>query len=114
MADDSSISDEPGTILDSYDRVLKGMPLPLPAARSPAVVEEVLSKPPYRWTAPRILICDDDSLEKGETVRLRSDRIVIGRTKGEIVIGHDVATSGSHAEIVRSSLVAAEVWNGVR
>jgi hypothetical protein len=111
MADDSSISDDSGTILDSYDRVLKGMPVSLPAVRSAAVVEEVLSKSPYRWTAPRILICDDDSLEEGDTVRVRSDRIVIGRTKGEIVIGHDVAMFGSHAEISRSSLVAAGVWN---
>jgi hypothetical protein len=44
----------------------------------PAVpVEEVLYKSPYRWTAPRILICDDNSLDEGETVHVRSDRITI-------------------------------------
>lgn len=110
MADDSSISDDPGTILDSYDSVLMRLPLPPPAARSAVVVEEVLYKSPYRWTASRILVCNDDSLEEGETVHVRSDRIVIGRTKGEIVIGHDVAMSGSHAEIVRKDAGGQHAW----
>ena len=73
MFDDSSISDDPGTILDSYESVLKPMPPALagiPAARLVASVEEVLYKSPYRWKAPQILICDDDSLDEGETVHV--------------------------------------------
>ena len=113
MADDSSISDDPGTILDSYESVLKRMPAPpaaVPAARPAVAVEEVLYKSPYRWKAPRILICDDDSLEEGETVHVRSERIVIGRTKGDIVIGHDVAMSGAHAEVVRKDSGGRHAW----
>lgn len=110
MADESSISDDPGTILDSYASVLKRLPLPIPAARPPLVVEEVLYKPPYRWKAPRILICEDDSLDEGEVVHVRSDKIVIGRTKGDIVIGHDVAMSGAHAEIVRKDSGGRHAW----
>ena len=113
MFDDSSISDDPGTILDSYESVLKPMPPALagiPAARLVASVEEVLYKSPYRWKAPRILICDDDSLDEGETVRVRSDKITIGRTKGDIVIGHDVAMSGAHAEIVRKDSGGRHAW----
>jgi len=113
MSDDSSISDDPGTILDSYESVLKRMPpapAAVPAARPVASVEEVLYKSPYRWKAPRILICDDDSLDEGETVRVRSDKVTIGRTKGDIVIGHDVAMSGAHAEIVRKDSGGRHAW----
>ncbi|MFM8494702.1 MAG: hypothetical protein ACKOEM_04145, partial [Planctomycetia bacterium] len=80
MAEDSSISDDPGTILDTYESVLARLPGPpaavVPVARSAAAVKEVLYKSPYRWKAPRILICDDDSLEEGELVHVRSDKIV--------------------------------------
>jgi pSer/pThr/pTyr-binding forkhead associated (FHA) protein len=115
MADNSSISDDPGTILDSYDSILKNLPLPPPVAvlavkpaRPPA--EEVLYRSPYRWKAPRVLICDDDSLDEGETVRVRSEKIVIGRTKGDILIQHDVAMSGAHAEVVRQDAGGRHAW----
>lgn len=119
MHDDSSMPDDSGTVLDSYARPPASRPAAFvappavsrstapPAARAP---EEVLYKSVYRWTAPRILICDDGSLDDGETVYVRSDKIVIGRSKGEIVIGHDVAMSGSHAEISRRGAGGTHVW----
>jgi hypothetical protein len=115
MADESSISDDPGTILDSYDSVLKALPGPPPLAMSPqrmpaAPVEEVLYRSPYRWKSPRIVICNDDSLEEGETFHVRSEKVAIGRTKGDIVIGHDVAMSGAHAEIVRKEFGGRHAW----
>lgn len=115
MADDSSISDDPGTILDSYDSILKNLPaapaVAIPAARrTPLPVEEVLYKSPYRWKAPRVLICDDDSLEDGETVHVRSDKVVIGRTKGDIMIAHDVAMSATHAEVSRQDSGGRHGW----
>jgi len=112
MPDDSSISDDPGTILDSYASV----PRPLPPAAvakpiPPALqTEEILYRSVYRWNAPRILICDEGSLDEGETVYVRSDKIVIGRAKGDIVIGHDVAMSGSHAEIARRDSGGRHAW----
>jgi len=111
MSDDSSISDDPGTILDSYDSILKNLPVPPPAARPvPAPVQEVLYKSPYRWKAPRIIICDDDSLEDGETVHVRTDKVVIGRTKGDVLIGHDVAMSATHAHIARQDSGGQYAW----
>jgi len=114
MADDSPISDDPGTILESYVGAVKKasspVPAAVPAARGAGPAEEVLYKSPYRWKAPRILICDDDSLDEGETVHVRSDKIVIGRTKGDIVIGHDVAMSSSHAEIARRDYGGKHAW----
>ena len=120
MPNDFPISDDPGTILDS-------LPIPtheLPAARSvftgppasppkpapPEAVEEVLYRSPYRYAAPRITICNDGSLEDGEVVHVRSDRMVIGRSKGDILIPHDVAMSASHAEIARVDVGGKHAW----
>ena len=116
MPTDSSISDDPGTILDTWDRVPNAatganQPHDVPAARpaSPRV-KEVLYSSTYRWAAPRIVICDEGSLEEGETFYVRSERVAIGRAKGDIVIGHDVAMSGSHAEIVRRDAGGKHSW----
>lgn len=113
MPQDSSISDDPGTILDSYDRVPKPS---LPAAAVPAarpakpVLEEVLYTSTYRWAAPRIVICDEHSLEEGQVFYVRSEQVTIGRAKGDVVIGHDVAMSGSHAEVVRKDTGGRYAW----
>lgn len=75
-----------------------------------AAPEEVLYRSPYRWTAPRILICDDGSLDEGEIVTMRSESLVICRSKADIVIGHDAAMSGSHAEISRKDVGGKFAW----
>jgi len=105
MALESGLPDDPGTILDGYEVV------PLPGSGSgPKFPGERLYQSPYRWTAPRILICDDGSLESGEMIYIRSDRTTIGRTAGEITIGHDIAMSASHAEIVREDHGGRHAW----
>ncbi len=43
----------------------------------------------------------DDGREDGEVVRLRGDRVVIGRGEGEVVIAHDLLMSPRHARIDR-------------
>ena len=116
MADELPISDDPGTILETY----KSVPVALPAAAaggqkargSSAVgsLEEVLYKSPYRWSAPRIVICDDGSLEEGEVCYVRSDKVTIGRTAGDITIKHDISMSSSHAEIARRDVGGKHVW----
>ena len=116
MHDESQISDDPGTILESYESVPRAMPIGGAAAQFPPArastspIDEVPYKSPYRWTAPRILICDDGSLQEGELVYVRSDKIIIGRTTGDIVIGHDVAMSASHAEIARRDSGGKQAW----
>lgn len=115
-----SISDDPGTILDSFEDVSKllragraAVPHPPPVANrgpAPAACDEVLYRSPYRMTAPRITICDDGSLEDGEEYHVRADRITIGRATGDIVIANDVAMSASHAEVVRADVGGTHGW----
>lgn len=73
------------------------------AAGSPAAAAEVevqTERPVMR--PPTGLLCVlDDGTTDGEWVRLRADRLVIGRTEGDVVIPHDGLISGRHAEIVR-------------
>ena len=43
----------------------------------------------------------DDGRETGETIRIREDWVVIGRSEGKVVIPHDTAMSARHARIDR-------------
>ena len=50
---------------------------------------------------PMLKLCIvDDGQDDGEWVRVRTPRVVIGREEGEILISHDNAISGRHAEFV--------------
>jgi pSer/pThr/pTyr-binding forkhead associated (FHA) protein len=121
MADEDQISDDPGTVLDSVENISslleagRAASAPREAASIPkptttAHCEEVLYRSPIRPSAPRITILDDGSLEAGEVAYVRTDRITIGRAKGDILIGHDAAMSATHAEIVRRNTGGRYSW----
>ncbi len=52
---------------------------------------------------PVLLLCivDDGQRDEGEWVRVRTEKLTIGRADGDLVVPHDEAMSGRHAEIVR-------------
>jgi pSer/pThr/pTyr-binding forkhead associated (FHA) protein len=116
MAHEPPISDDPGTILETYRGVPVAKPIggqggPVAPAGAAAVsIEEVLYKSPYRWPAPRIVICNEGSLEEGELFYVRSDKVTIGRTAGDIMIKHDASMSASHAEIARRDIGGKYMW----
>jgi hypothetical protein len=121
MADDDQISDDPGTILDSFENVSSllqagraaSAPRPVPSSSKPAAdgsCEEVIYRSSVRPSAPRITILDDGSLDEGEVTYIRTDRIVIGRAKGDVLIGHDAAMSATHAELARKDLGGRHAW----
>jgi pSer/pThr/pTyr-binding forkhead associated (FHA) protein len=112
MQDDSIPSDDPGTILESFDRIPLHIPVAARPTQQPAApeVKETVYRSPRRWRAPRITICDDDTLDDGETIYIRADKAIIGRKAGDIVIGNDVAMSATHAEIVRTESEGLHTW----
>jgi pSer/pThr/pTyr-binding forkhead associated (FHA) protein len=93
-----------GTRLESVDEVRQAL-----KAKSGSVGKEVGAEDdatPFRPSRrpPIALLCIlDDGREDGEWVRLRTSRVVIGRTDGDIRIPHDDMISGRHAEVTRQS-----------
>ncbi len=53
----------------------------------------------------------DDNQRTGELLRIRRNRLTIGRDKGDVVIAHDKLMSGCHAELVRRFEEEKYVWH---
>jgi pSer/pThr/pTyr-binding forkhead associated (FHA) protein len=79
------------------------VPMPPANALAPSMTvddETLVFRPTHRPTMA-VLYVSDDGDESGETIRIRASEFVIGRTEGDLVIPHDGAISGRHAEISR-------------
>jgi pSer/pThr/pTyr-binding forkhead associated (FHA) protein len=69
-----------------------------------------LVRPVYRPPTAVLWIFDDGG-RTSEQVRIRSANYVIGRTEGDLKIGHDMLISSKHAEIVRVQQEAHWRWH---
>lgn len=63
--------------------------------------EAVPYRPVFRAPMGLLTILDDGRRDRGEAIRIRGERTILGRTTGDITIPHDSGVSGTHAEIVR-------------
>jgi hypothetical protein len=71
------------------------------------------SASPYRPTQRpplALLTVLDDGKNDGEVVRLRTDRFVIGRSEGDLLIPHDQQISARHLEITRQRVGEKYRW----
>jgi pSer/pThr/pTyr-binding forkhead associated (FHA) protein len=68
-------------------------------------------RPCLRPPVPVLTLLDDGSMEHGEDVRMRRERLAIGRTSGDVQIPNDPAISGAHAEIRRTPWRGAFQWH---
>jgi pSer/pThr/pTyr-binding forkhead associated (FHA) protein len=119
----------PGTQLESVEDILPGLRQPAgsTAERTPTVLEPVRAPAPVRneharapqdatpfrpvRRPPMALLCImDDGDDDGEWVRLRKDKLVIGRTQGDVRIPHETMMSGQHAEISRQAVGQGFRW----
>ena len=87
-------------------------PTPAVAAGSPAAAAdvEVQTERPVMRPPTGLLCVLDDGTTDGEWVRLRGDRLVIGRADADVRIPHDGLVSGRHAEIVRQRVPTGYRW----
>jgi pSer/pThr/pTyr-binding forkhead associated (FHA) protein len=84
-------------------------PAPREAAAVPAPPETPAFRPTQR-PALALLIILDDGRDDGETIRIRADRFVIGRTDGDLCIAHDALISSRHAELSRALGDGEPLW----
>jgi len=92
-----------GTRLESVEEIRQAVRSrrPATAKEAPGESDTMPFRPVRRPPMALLCILDDGDRDDGEWVRLRSDRVVIGRVEGDIVIPHDTMMSGRHAELTR-------------
>jgi pSer/pThr/pTyr-binding forkhead associated (FHA) protein len=81
-----------------------------PSASTPVPASTALPFRPARRPPIGFLTICDDGDSAGEVVRVRGDRLVIGRDHGDLRIPHDPQMSSTHAEIVREASATAWQW----
>lgn len=90
--------------LDDWVRVLKPLRQPHQAAdglQSPGGPGDAEPYRPRLRGSMALLKVLDDVGEDGEFIRMRGERLVIGRSAGDVVIPHDISMSARHAVIER-------------
>jgi pSer/pThr/pTyr-binding forkhead associated (FHA) protein len=90
------------TRLESAEEVRRALKQRRQGEKRRAAPEAQPYRPVRRPPLAVLQVLDDDQ-DEGEWVRLRAARTVIGRTEGDVLIGHDDAVSGKHAEVVRQA-----------
>jgi pSer/pThr/pTyr-binding forkhead associated (FHA) protein len=65
-------------------------------------------QPTFRPPVATLVVFDDGKTD-GETLRLRDDRFVIGRSEGDLLLPHDGLVSARHLEITRQR--AGDGWS---
>jgi pSer/pThr/pTyr-binding forkhead associated (FHA) protein len=105
------MSDDPaggrrGGFFDSLEglaHVLREPPAPAapaPPPGRPAAADAAPHRPRLRLPIALLHVVDDGR-EDGEVVRLRGERVVIGRSEGDVVVPHDISMSPRHAALER-------------
>jgi pSer/pThr/pTyr-binding forkhead associated (FHA) protein len=87
------------------------VPTGTPTARQapPPQSKVAVYRPTLRPPIAVLTVCDDGKSD-GEQFRLRDGGFVIGRTEGDLVIGHDGMISSRHVEITRQSVAGQQRW----
>ena len=67
-------------------------------------------RPSIRPLVPRLTLLDDGDPTVGETIRLREEVTLIGRTEGHVRLPHDPLVSARHAEILREGVNRPHRW----
>lgn len=82
---------------------------PAKGGQAPADDAPPIFRPSLRPSTPVLTICDD-GLETGETIRIRTNPFVIGRTEGDLKVPHDGQMSSRHAALKLSTVKDKPRW----
>jgi pSer/pThr/pTyr-binding forkhead associated (FHA) protein len=107
--------ERPGTLLETDDDIRRALhaqqpaqpaarktaPPPAPEPEQPAQRAGARSYRPTQRPPIALLTVLDDGKADGEVVRLRTDRFLIGRSEGDLLIPNDQQISARHLEITR-------------
>jgi pSer/pThr/pTyr-binding forkhead associated (FHA) protein len=93
------------TRLESVEEIRQALQARYAAPATAAPLFRPVGRPPMA-----VLCILDDGREDGEWVRLRADRLVIGREDGDVRIPHDTQISARHAELVRRQEQGGGRW----
>ena len=74
--------------------------------------ESVPFTPRKRPSYPILIVIDDGEIDKGESHRIRSDAIKIGRSEGDLRFPADAMMSGLHASIAMEQLLPGS-WSWI-
>jgi pSer/pThr/pTyr-binding forkhead associated (FHA) protein len=85
---------------DHWAAVAGGLQRFTAADGPPPPAEAIPFRPTVRGSMALLRIVDDGS-EDGEVIRIRQERIVVGRGGADVVVPHDISMSAHHAAIER-------------
>ena len=103
------------TVLESVEdlraQIRSGLAQPgtAPTPATPGPDDAFPYRPAHR-PSMAVLVIFDDGDEEGEVVRIRDGHCQIGRAEGDVLIPHDPAISGRHAEVVRRVVDGSSRW----
>jgi pSer/pThr/pTyr-binding forkhead associated (FHA) protein len=106
MTDEPATPDRQRGFFESFDGLADllrqpGGPGSRVPAGAPAAGTDAAAYRPVLRLPMALLHVVDDGREDGEVVRIRGDRLVIGRSEGDVVVGHDISMSPRHAAVER-------------
>lgn len=98
IADFDQLLDEPGL---GGQEVAPLVSQPEQAKKAKETGQKTKAYRPSLRPPMALLQIHDDGCKSHETVRIRKEKVVIGRDHGDLQIEHDSLISGEHAEIIR-------------
>lgn len=104
MTDDPTGGHRAG-FFDSLEGLAHVLRAPIPPASAvaptpPMTADAAPFRPRLRLPLALLHVVDDGR-DDGEVVRLRGERLVIGRSEGDVVVPHDISMSPRHAALER-------------
>src|SRR5438094_881285 len=87
-----------GTLIETDEDIRQALEAETATGATPPRAAAASANPyrPMQRPPVALLIVYDDGKTAGETIRVRTDRFVVGRTEGDLLLPHDALVSTRH------------------